>query len=192
GQVGEEAEALYSQITGSFEFIPVEKDKPLVAGPECPVQVEASLLYTNEVAGYCVLLPADYQVLEISTEADNNEMAFYLDSLQDVTHPRLWIKVTDAKGASLEDVTLAHEAEIEKGFDGYDVIWSFGYMLDGVFANQFDQVPGQDLSRQVILVYNDQIYLLTFTPDDPEAGDVYDEMGIMYEMVMDSFSFLQN
>jgi len=190
GEVGEEAEALFTQITTSFEFIPVEKDKPLVAGPECPTQVEASLLYTNEVVGYCLLLPADYQVLEISTEAGNNEMAFYLDSIQDATHPRLWIKVTDAKGASLEEATQAHKAELEKGFEGFDIVWSFGYMLDGIPANQFDQVPGQDLSRQLIMVHNDQVYLLTFTPDDPEAGEVYNEMEAMYGMVVDSFSFL--
>jgi hypothetical protein len=190
GEVGEEAEELYTQITSSFEFIPVEKDKPFEAGPECPVQVEASLLYTNEVAGYCVLLPADYQVLEISSEPDNNEMAFYYESIQDVSHPRLWIKVIDAKGASLEEVTQAHEAEIEKGLDGYDIIYSFGFVLDGAFANQFDQVPGQDLSRQLIFVHDDQLYLLTFTPDDPEMGEVYDNMVAMYEMVLDSFSFL--
>jgi hypothetical protein len=192
GEVGEEAEALFSQVTSSFEFIPVEKDKPFVAGPECPEQVEASLLYTNEAAGYCLLLPADYQVLEVSTEADNNEMAFYIDTIQDTSHPKLWINVSDAKGASLEEVTLAHETEIEQGIEGYDVFWSFGFLLDGALANQFDQVPGQDLGRQLIFVHDDQLFLLTFTPDDPEMGAVYDEMVAMYEMVLDSFSFLAN
>lgn len=190
GEVGEQAEALFTQITGSFQFIPVERGAQLVAGPECPVQVEASLLYTNEVAGYCLLLPADYEVLEISTEAGNNEMAFYIDSVQDTSHPRLWIKAIDAQGQSLEELTAAHKAEIESGFEGFDVAWSFGYMLDGVQANQFDQVPGQDLSRQLVMVHNGQAFILTFTPDDPEAGDVFAEMESLYEMVVESFSFL--
>lgn len=43
-------------------------------------------------------------------------------------------------------------------------------MLDGVPANQFDQVPGQDLSRQVVLVHNGRLYTLTFTPMIPRLA----------------------
>ncbi|MCL4267033.1 MAG: hypothetical protein KJ069_27890 [Anaerolineae bacterium] len=57
-------------------------------------------------------------------------------------------------------------------------------------ANQFDQVPGQDLSRQVVLVRDGRFYTLTFIPDDPEAGEVYAEMQTVYDMVLDSFNFL--
>ena len=63
-------------------------------------------------------------------------------------------------------------------------------MLDGVPANQFEQVPGQDLSRQVFFVRGDQLYTLTFVPDDPAAGAPYEEMAALYDLVMDSFSFL--
>jgi hypothetical protein len=69
-------------------------------------------------------------------------------------------------------------------------MWSFGYMLDGVPANQFDQVPGQDLSRQVIMVHNGRLITLTFIPDDAAAGEAYAAMQILYDAVMDSFSFL--
>ncbi len=61
-------------------------------------------------------------------------------------------------------------------------------MLDGEPANQFDQVPGQDLSRQVLMVHNGRLYTLTFIPDDPDAGAAYDEMQLLYDTVMDSFS----
>lgn len=190
GSVGKEAEALYNLITSSFQFIGIEPEAPLLAGPECPELVEAATLYTSEVAGYCLLLPADYQVSEINPEAAENEMAFYVDTIQDASHARLWIKTTDAKGRSLEEITNEHEAEIEKALPGFDVMWSFGYMLDGIAANQFDQVPGQDLSRQVLMVHNDRLYSLTFTPDDPSSA-AYDEMQSLYDMVMDSFSFLR-
>jgi hypothetical protein len=89
----------------------------------------------------------------------------------------------------LDEITAAKEAEIEKTIPGLDVTWSFGYMLDGVPANQFDQVPGQDLSRQLVAVHRDRLYTLTFTPDDPTA-DAYGEMQTLYDMVLDSFNFL--
>jgi hypothetical protein len=69
-------------------------------------------------------------------------------------------------------------------------MWSFGYMLDGIAANQFDQVPGQDLSRQVMMVNGGRLYTLTFTLDDPQAN-AYADMQILYDTVMDSFSFLR-
>lgn len=188
GEVGTQAEALYETITTSFQFIPKVAGVSRQAGPECPEPVANSILYTNEIAGYCLLLPAGYNILEVGSEAADNEMAFYVDSLQDVNHPRLSIKVTDAGSRSLEAVTTAHETEIETAVPGYDVQWSFGYMLDGEPANQFEQVPGQDLSRQVLMLHNGRLYTLTFTPDDPDAGAAYDEMQTLYAMVMDSFS----
>jgi len=190
GAVGEQAEALFNTITGSFQFIGIEPHAPLLAGPECPELVENAMLYTNEVAGYCLLLPANYHLLEINPATGENEMAFYVDTIQDVNHARLFIKVTDANGRSLEEVTAAHKAEIDDTLPGSDVLWSFGYMLDGVAANQFDQVPGQDLSRHVVMVRDGRQYLLSFVPDDPGAGEAYEEMETIYRWVMDSFSFL--
>jgi len=190
GVVGEEAEALYNLITSTFQFIGIEPEAPLLAGPECPDLVENSTLYTNEVVGYCLLLPADYLVQEINPEAGENEMAFYVGTLQDVSHARLFITVKDAGGRTLEEITADKKAEIETAIPGLDAMWSFGYMLDGVFANQFDQAPGQDLSRQVVMVHNGRSFTLTFIPDDPAVGDAYTEMQMLYDTVMDSFSFL--
>lgn len=190
GAVGEQTEALYATVTDSLQFVGIEPGAPLLAGPECPTVAENTTLYTNEVAGYCLLVPASYTVQEVAMDVANNEIAFYVDSLQDVSHARLFITAVDAGGQSLEEVTAAKEAELEAALPGFDVTWSFGYMLDGVPANQFDQVPGQDLSRQVVMAHNGRVITLTFIPDDPNAGDAYGEMQSLYEIVMDSFSFL--
>ncbi len=188
GTVGEEAEALYELITTSWEFIGIEPEAPLLAGPECPEVAENTTIYTNETVGYCLLLPAGYTILQSNPEA--TEIAFYVDSIQDVTHAKMFISVTDANGRTLEDVTTEKVKEIEDIL-GESPMWSFGYMLDGVFANQFDQVPGQDLSRQVLLVHDGRLYTLTFVPDEAAVGDAYAEMQILYDMVMESFSFLR-
>jgi hypothetical protein len=187
GPAGEQAEAAYSMITGSFRFIGVDPEAPLVAGPECPEPVEDSMIYTNEPAGFCLLLPSAYTVQAIDPEA--SEIAFFVGTTQDETHARLFITVQDADGRSLMEVTAAKEAEIETAIPGLDVMWSFGYALDGVPANQFEQVPGQDLSRQVVMVLDDRLYTLTFIPDDP-AAEAYAEMQILYNMVMETFSFM--
>ncbi len=185
GAVGEEAEALYELITTSWQFIGVEPDAPLLAGPECPEAPTDTILFTNDIDRFCMLLPAGYEV-----EISDGQTAVYVDSLQDVTHAKMFINVADANGRTLDDVSTEKAAEIET-IMGEAPMWSFGYMLDGVPANQFDQVPGQDLSRQVLLVHNDRLYTLTFIPDEAAVGDAYTEMETLYEMVMDSFSFLQ-
>lgn len=191
GAVGEQAEALFTTITSSFQFIGIELHAPLLAGPECQQMLAGTTLFTNTGDGYCLLLPEGYAVDDsLTTENGGSETAVYMDSPQDASHARLFITVVEADGRSLEEATAAHEAEIEAAAPGSDVIVSFGYMLDGVAANQFDQVPGQDLSRQVLLVHNGRLYTLTFKPDDPAASEAYNEMQTLYEMLMDSFSFL--
>jgi hypothetical protein len=163
----------------SFAFIGIE--------PEAP---SGTTLFTNAEDGFCLLLPDGYAVDDSLTSNDGGgETAVYVDSLQDTAHARLFITVDDAGSRTLDDVTTEKAAEIET-IMGEASMWSFGYMLDGVPANQFDQVPGQDFSRQVVLVHNGRLVTLSFIPDDPAAGDTYTEMEILYDTVMDSFSFL--
>jgi hypothetical protein len=186
GSAGEQAEAAYDMITSSFQFIGMDPEAPLLAGPECPEPVENSTIYTNEPAGYCLLIPAAYTVQEISPKA--SEIAFFVDAIQNMNHARLFIAVEDTDGRTLDEIIADQEAEIEKALPGLDLLPSFGYMLDGVMAHQFDQVPGQELSRQMFTVHNGRLYTLTFIPDDPTAG-AYAEMETLYDMVIDSFSF---
>lgn len=189
GAVGEQAEALYQMITDSFRFIGIEPEAPLLAGPECPEPVVGTTLFTNADDGFCLLLPDGYAVDDsLTSNNGGTETAVYVDSLMNSTQPRLFITVEDANGRTLNDVTTAKAAEIE-AIMGSSPMWSFGYMLDGVMANQFDQVPGQDFTRQVVLVRDGRFYTLTFVPDEPDAA-AYADLQILYDTVMDSFSFL--
>lgn len=187
GTAGELADALYDKVIASLQFIAVEPEAPLRAGPECPF-AGANLWYTNEPFGYCLVLPADYNPLGL--DVDGAEVAFYVDSIQDKTHARLFIKVTDAGDRSLEEVTMDREAKLKQAAPGSDVLWSWAALLDGEPANQFYQVPGQELSREVVVLHAGRLYTLTFVPDNPETGQTYAAMENLYEMAMDSFSFL--
>ncbi|MCL4267032.1 MAG: hypothetical protein KJ069_27885 [Anaerolineae bacterium] len=126
GPVGEQAEALYQMMTTTFQFIDIEPEAPLVAGPECPEVEEGMTLFINDVDGYCLLIPADYTV-----EMGDGETAVYVDSLMNTSHPRLFITVEDANGRSLNDITTEKAAEIE-AIMGSSPMWTFGLMLDGV------------------------------------------------------------
>jgi hypothetical protein len=191
GEVGEQAEALISTITDSFQFIDIDPNAALMAGPECPEAIAGTTLFTNAEDGFCLLLPEGYTVDDsLSTDNGGGETAVFIGSMLDADHAHLFITVEDAVDRTLEEITGAHELEIETALPGFDVMWSFGYMLDGIAANQFDQVPGQDLSRQVMMVNGGRLYTLTFTPDDPQAN-AYADMQILYDTVMDSFSFLR-
>lgn len=189
GAVGEQAEALYQMMTETFQFIGIEPEAPLLAGPECPEPVVGTTLFTNAEDGFCLLLPDGYAVDDsLTTDNGGAETAVYVDSLMDSAHPRLFITVEEANGRSLNDITAEKAAEVE-AIMGSSPMWTFGLMLDGVPANQFDQAPGQDLTRQVVLVRDGRFYTLTFIPDDPEAV-AYADLQILYDTVMDSFSFL--
>ncbi|HRQ40592.1 MAG TPA: hypothetical protein PLD25_21975 [Chloroflexota bacterium] len=189
GPVGEQAEALYQMMTETFQFIGIEPEAPLLAGPECPEAVVGTTLFTNAEDGFCLLLPDGYAVDDsLTTDNGGAETAVYVDSLTDSAHARLFITVEDANGRSLNDITADKAAEIETMM-GTSPMWTFGLMLDGVPTNQFDQVPGQDLSRQVVMVHDGRLVTLTFIPDDPDAA-AYADMQILYDTVLDSFSFL--
>lgn len=187
GEVGQQAEALYQTITESFRFMAMDAAAELVAGPECPAAAAGQTVYTNSEDGFCLLLPEKYRVDDTLTTETGTETAVFVESLMNTAEPKLFITVEPANGRTLEEVTTTRQEE----FADFNAEFSFGYMLDGVPANQFDQLPGQDLNRQVVLVRDDQIYTLTFIPDDPAMGDVYAEMETLYETVMDSFSFLK-
>jgi hypothetical protein len=162
----------------------------LTAGPECPEAISGTTLFTNEKDGYCLLLPEDYTIDDsLTSNNGGSETAVYVDSLMDTSHARLFITVDDAKGQTLGEISNGKATEISE-LMGQPANWTFGLMLDGIPADRFDQVPGQDLSRQIVMVENGRLITLTFIPDEPEAADAFAEMETLYELVMDSFSFL--
>jgi hypothetical protein len=186
GVIGERAEALYQMVIDSFRFVPVVAGAPLEAGAECPSETAETVLLRNEEHGYCLLYPADYTA-EQPTEG---ETVLYVGSLLDVEHPKLFINVEDAGERTAQEVADELVAEFQETMPDVEIERSFGLMLDGAFAEQLDNVPGQDLSRQVIFVENGRLYRLTFVPADEAVGEIFTEMETLYELVMDSFSFI--
>lgn len=148
----------------------------------CPTPGEGTALYTLEDLGYCVLYPSTHQPFE----TDGGSTTFAVDSLQDASSPRISIVVTDVAG---EDTTAAAD-RIEADFAMPDMSTRGNITLGGQEAVLLDNMPGQDINRRVIVVHNGRLYDLTFSPIGAEYGEVAEQTEQVYQMVLDSFSFL--
>lgn len=48
-------------------------------------------------------------------------------------------------------------------------------------------LPGQDVNRQLFVVYRDKLIHITFAPDTAKAGKPYLEMEDLYAMIANTF-----
>jgi hypothetical protein len=172
-------ETLYSQILDSFAFIP-QSDEVV---EECLAATADNQLLNNEEHGYCLLLPGEYE-----TERPNeNETVFFVGSLMDVAHPKLFITVEDAGGRTAAQAAEELMAEYPPDFGIQPV---GGITIGYEWAEQLDNVPGQDISRVVLVEHDGRLYRLTFVPASEDAGEVYRQMEALYDLVLKSFRFL--
>lgn len=63
-------------------------------------------------------------------------------------------------------------------------------VVDGQQAYILENMPGQDLNRQVFIVYKGFLYHLFFLPDYPQSGEAYEQMETLYAAVMNSLRFM--
>lgn len=172
-------EVLYTQIVDTFTFI-----TPTVGDfEECLQATEQTQLLRHDDHRYCLLLPAEYQ----SEQPSDNETVIYVDSLLNSGRPRLFTEVTEAGDKTAAEVADELLADLGPGFE---IERSFGLTVGYEVADQFDNVPGQDISRLVLVVHDGRLYKLTFTPASEDAGEVYEEMEALYDLVVKSFRFL--
>ena len=181
-------ETLYEAVLGSFTLLPRDgqavKGQP--AASDCLAPTSKTQLLIDNARGFCLLHPAGFS----AAEPNPAEVVLYAGSLQDVSHPRLFIRVEDAQARTAEQVADAVVAEATSGMPGYAIDRPFGVTIGYEPAARLDGVPGQDLSRQVIVVHDGRAYKLVFVPADEAQGDVYHEMEALYELAVRSFRFL--
>ena len=181
-------ETLYRSVLDSFTLLP--RDGQVIAGQtatsDCLAPTSKTQLLTDDGRGFCLLHPAGF-----SAAAPNpDEVVLYAGSLQDISHPKLFIQVEEAGGRTAEQVADAVVAETTAGLPGPAIDRPFGVTIGYEPAARLDGVPGQDLSRQVIAVHDGRAYKLVFVPANEAQGDVYHEMEALYELAVRSFRFL--
>jgi len=139
-------------------------------------------LLKNEAHRYCLLYPMGYDVMY----PGGYEMVLAAGSLLSVEQPRVYINAREAAGRTAEQVA----DELAVGFAAEFDVRRSSVMIDGEEAVVLDNVPGQDISRQVVVAHNDRLYVLVFVPASEDYGEVYTQMEDLYAMVIDSFTFL--
>jgi hypothetical protein len=114
-------------------------------------------------------------------------MVLVVGSLLNVEQPRAYIEVQDAAGRSAEQVA----DELTTDFD--PVLFNIqrsSTTIGGEQAVVLDNMPGQDINRQVVFVHSGRVYKLTFAPASADYGEIYARMESLYTVVINSFKFL--
>jgi hypothetical protein len=148
----------------------------------CPEATTGTELIKVEEHGYCLLYPSGYSVERPNPE----EIALVVGSLLDVSNPRAYIVVGAAEGHTTEQAADAIVAD----FPGFEIARSDA-TIGGHEAVVLDGVPGQDISRQVVVVRGDRLVHLTFVPASEDAGKVYAQMEELYQIVVNSLRFYE-
>ena len=155
-------------------------------GPgDCPAPAADTELLKNEEQRYCLLYPNGYTTEQLNPQ----ETTISSGSLLDVENPRAIIAVRDAGGRAAAEIAGGIVAEVKANLPRWGVRQGTAE-IGGETAIVLDNLPGQDIGRQAIVVHNDQVYSLTFVPAAPAGTDAVQQAEQLYKMVVDSFRFI--
>ena len=146
----------------------------------CPASTETLQALVNEAHGYCLTYPAEYKV----EKPNPASILLVIGGLLDASNPRVEIRVEDAGASGLEAAVSRMEADYSGfPFERSDVT------VGGAPAVVLDGLPGQEITRRVLLVHDGLLYTLDFAPADPMT-DAFARMEALYGAVLDSFTLL--
>jgi hypothetical protein len=160
--------------------------QPSRSGPgDCLTPAANTQLLKSDELGYCLLYPEGY-----ATDQPNpQETIISSGSLLDVENPRAYVVVRDANGRAASEIAGGIVAEVETSLPNWNV-WQRAAQIGGETAIVLDNLPGQDIGRQAIVVHEDQVYTLTFVPAGPSGTDAVQQTEGLYKTVMNSFRFM--
>jgi hypothetical protein len=154
----------------------------------CPEPDAETHLISSTAAGYCFLIPANFERSEFSDDEGFN-IGIYGPASTPGHRERAFVNVTAAGAATLEEGVQAVVDEVLASLPGFTPTQS-SLTLGGLPAIQLDNLPGQDINRKVYALYEGRLYELTFVPFDELRPDAQAEMEQLYEMVVESFRFM--
>jgi hypothetical protein len=160
---------------------PAPTDAPATAeapaeAAACPTAGDDTYLLRNPQHGYCLLYPATHKVERPNADEVNVVVGGLLNTLD----PRANIRVVRGDGVTAESLA----DDIVTSFEGFEIARSTTTVA-GQPAVVLDDVPGQDINRQVIFTYEDRLYHITFTPVDPADTAAIDTLA---QGILDSFT----
>jgi len=151
----------------------------------CPLPTADSQLLRNDPAGYCLLLPVDF---EATISEETNGAVVAAPATTPGHRERLFINVEEALGRSLQQT--AEQVLTDNLIPGLEYELSPDAQLGGGPAFVIGKMPGQDLIRRVIALHDGRVYTLVFVPDDGAQQPANAEMETLYAIVMATFTFI--
>jgi hypothetical protein len=148
-----------------------------------PDAAQSQQEYTNQDFGFSLSYPQDYE----AQEKFPHEIAFLAPQGTQGHRERAFLQVELTAGQTTD--WFANQAKEENANLGTEITTS-ATSIDGQPAAILDRLPGQDLNRQVFIVYKGILYHLTFMPDDPQAGEGYQQMETLYTAMVNTLRFL--
>ena len=144
----------------------------------CPTATDDTYLLRNPQHGYCLLYPVTHKV----ERPNADEVNLVIGGLLNTTDPRANIRVVSGDGVTAESFA----DDIVTSFEGFEIARS-ETTVAGEPAVVLDNVPGQDINRQVIFSHEDRLYHIYFSPVDQANPDTLDTFT---HVVLESFTFM--
>ncbi len=145
---------------------------------DCPAATEDTYLLRNPQHGYCLLYPTTHKVERPSAE----EVSIVVGSMLNAADPRVNIRTVMAGGQT----PATYADEIVAGFPDFDIVRSEA-TIGGESVVVLDNVPGQDINRQMIFTHGNVLYHLYFMPMDPAVPEAINAFA---QSILDSFTFI--
>ena len=153
-------------------------------------------LFNSEESGICFVYPEDYCWLAGQDGTANSFVSLASEDAEGNNCPDdplilhgevVWVSVnvTPANGQLLDGAV----ATLTEGLEDFGLEMA-EVMLDGETAVQINNMPGQDISRELLTIHDDQLYRFTFVPASADYGERYTQMQNLYSQVVTSFHFL--
>ena len=149
-------------------------------GYRCPEETADTTLLEAPAYGFCLLYPADYQVVD-----GEDNITLVKDSLLNVSDPRLSITVSTAGEQTATDVadTIMADFPAEQWPD----VQRSSMIMAEVDAEVINNLPGQNLNRRIVFVHEGLLYDLTFSPLNDADNS---ELEQLIQDITDSFQFM--
>ena len=141
---------------------------------------DTAQVFSSEPLGICFSYPQGYTQVPYN---DTVEIAAPMLPGTD-TRGLFWLEISDAYNRTAEviaDQDLTNLASSNVG--------RWNVTLGGEQALVLDGMPGQDAVRNVYIVHDQTLYILTFSPTRSENGAASVQMEILYAAVMSSWAW---
>jgi hypothetical protein len=155
------------------------------AKPSCPELAEGTQLLTQESVGYCLMYPEGF----LEVYSDPAQVCLVPEGPTMGCHTAVaFFNVNDAAGRSVDQIADEMIADSEAEIPGI-AIQRTSSTVSGQLAVALEGLPGVTGTRDILIVYADRLYWLTFILPGADSASV-EQFERLYTTVIDSFTFL--